>query len=399
MIHQNKTSKIYGSPLQFDSKSIVTKSFSSDLKYLRINAINITNSENSKNDEITDLSKTEILLHYANELILFTGSQFVSVDLQNEIATCLVDVGFFYQNASLEMLQRAYDTPADNDNAWTTSGTYLKKGLGILEFLKIIVPNFTNTSLFERLSEMIIEFKLIQQLGILILSLTKLKKSMSNDTSSELDLQTNDLKKASATSAFYAKLSVGCHETCIQLKKGRLINSGLTHYVDGLTYLLLSMDQYRKDECGIAIGMLEQSINCYSHIVPRSKLTSTILSTPKLKVKPLDKMTNSFKSTLLKTKQKSDRTLKIEDTKRKLIPVLDDTLENFLIPLISLLGYVYNHSNDKLYFQPVIRDEAELKRLIPQGKSPQLESIPWYFNNGKIEEYRGKAASPSNDLF
>lgn len=399
MLHLANISKIYGSPLEFDEKSLVTSSFSSHLKYLRNNAIKITNHENNKIEDIGNLSKTEILLEYANELILCTGNQFISVELQNEIATCLINVGFFYQNAGLEMLQRAYDTPTDNDSSWTTSGTYLKKGLGILELLKIIIPNFMNPRLFERLSEMITEFKLIQQLGILILSLTKLKKNLSNDASSELDLQSNDLKKASAASTFYAKLAIGCHETCIQLKKGRLVNSGLTDYLEGLTYLLLSMDQYRKDECGVAIGMLEQCINSFSKIAPRSKLTTTILSTPKLKVKPLNKISHSFKSTVLKTKQKSERTLNIEDSKRKLIPVLNDTLVNFLIPLISLLNYVYNHNNDKLYFQSVIRDENELKRLKPQGKSPQLESIPWYINNGKIEEYKENATSSTNDLF
>lgn len=399
MLHLANISKIYGSPLEFDEKSLVTSSFSSHLKYLRNNAIKITNHENNKIEDIGNLSKTEILLEYANELILCTGNQFISVELQNEIATCLINVGFFYQNAGLEMLQRAYDTPTDNDSSWTTSGTYLKKGLGILELLKIIIPNFMNPRLFERLSEMITEFKLIQQLGILILSLTKLKKNLSNDASSELDLQSNDLKKASAASTFYAKLAIGCHETCIQLKKGRLVNSGLTDYLEGLTYLLLSMDQYRKDECGVAIGMLEQCIDSFSKIAPRSKLTTTILSTPKLKVKPLNKISHSFKSTVLKTKQKSERTLNIEDSKRKLIPVLNDTLVNFLIPLISLLNYVYNHNNDKLYFQSVIRDENELKRLKPQGKSPQLESIPWYINNGKIEEYKENATSSTNDLF
>ncbi|CAL9737530.1 hypothetical protein MOSE0_M02300 [Monosporozyma servazzii] len=399
MLHLANIYKIYGSPLEFDEKSLVTSSFSPHLTYLRNNALKITNHENNKIEDIGNLSKTEILLEYANELILFTGNQFISVELQNEIATCLIDVGFFYQNAGLEMLQRAYDTPTDNDSSWTTSGSYLKKGLGILEFLKIIIPNFMNPRLFERLSEMIVEFKLIQQLGILILSLTKLKKKLSNDASSELDLHSNDLKKASAASTFYAKLAIGCHETCIQLKKGRLVNSGLTDYLEGLTYLLLSMDQYRKDECGVAIGMLEQCINSFSKIVPRSKLTTTILSTPKLKVKPLNKISHSFKSTVLKTKQKSERTLNIEDSKRKLIPVLNDTLDNFLIPLISLLNYVYNHNNDKLYFQSVIRDENELKRLKPQGKSPQLESIPWYINNGKIEEYKENATSSTNDLF
>lgn len=399
MLHLTNASKIYGSPLEFDRKSVATASFSPQLKHLRNNAIKITTYANNKNDDIGNLSKIEILLEYANELIVFTANQFDSVELQNEIATCLIDIGFFYQNAGLEMLQRAYDAPTDNDNSWTTSGTYLKRGLGILELLKIIVPNFIDTRLFGRLSEMIIEFKLIQQLGILILSLTKLKKSLSNDVSSELDLQSNDLKKASATSAFYAKLAIGCHETCIQLKKGRLVNSGLTDYLEGLTYLLLSMDQYRKDECGVAIGMLEQCINSYSNIVPRSKLTSTILSTPEVKVKPLNKISHSFRSTLLKSKQISDKTLKIEDSKRKLIPVLDDTLVNFLIPLISLLNYVYNHNNDKLYFQSVVRDVNELRKLKPQGKLPQLESIPWCIRDGKIEEYRGNATSSINDLF
>lgn len=397
MINLNKNKKIYGSPIPFNEKSTVIELFNSDIKYLRTQAIGVVNDKS--NEDINELSKIEILLDYANALILFSGKHFVTSQLQNEIGTCLIDIGFFYQNAALDMLQRAYDLPSENENAWTASGTYLKRGLGILEFLKDIVPNFIDTTLFKRLSEMIIEFKLIQQVGILVLSLTKLKKSLSNDVSNELDLQTNDLKDASKTSSFYAKLSVGCYETCIQLGRGRIINNSLSHYLEGLTYLLLSMDQYRKDECGVAIGLLEQCINSYSHIIPRSRLTNTIFSTPKIKTKTVKKFTNSLQSTFLKTREKSTKTFKIDNHDSQLLPVLDDSLENFIIPLISLLSYVYNHSNEKLFFQPVIRDELELKRLFPQGKSPQLDAIQWYFNGDRIEEYRAGSPSHVDNVF
>lgn len=399
MIHLNTSKKTFGSLIPFNEKAKATSLFSSDLNYLRNNAVTIVRGDHNGNNELSDLSKSEVLLEYANALITSTGRQFTTLELQNEIIICVIDVAFFYQSAALEMLQRAYDLSANNDNSWMSSGIYLKRGLGLLEFLKVLVPNFMNEGLYKRLSEMIAEFNLLQQLSILVLSLSKLKRNLSNDISKELDLQTNDLKTASSTSSFYAKIAVGCHETCIQLGKGHLINKTLSHYLEGLTYLLLSMDQYRNDKCGTAIGMLEQCINSFSHIIPRSTLTSTILSTPKQKVKPLNKVTNSFKSTLLKTKQTSARKLKIQNENIDLLPVLNDTLENFIVPLIYLLDYVYNHSNDKLFFQAIVRDEQELKKLVPRGKCPKLEPLPWCFNNGKLEEYRDESKTESENIF
>ena len=428
MININKSKKIYGSPIPFNDTSTIITNFPSDLQYLRNNAISIVKNPTTpnkdininfgifgnQNHDIADLSKVDILLEYANGLILFTKNQFTSLELQSEIIICLIDVGFFYQNIALDLLQNAYESPSNGpDNLWTTSGTYLKKGLGILEFLKNLVPNFIDTKLFKRVSEMMIEYKLIQQLGILVLALTKLKKSLSNGTGNEMDLQTKNLKDASSTCLFYSKISVGCLETCIQLGRGRIINDTLKNYLQGLVYLLLSMDQFRNDQCGVAIGMLEQSINSFSNIIPRSKLTSTVLSAPKMKIKPINKMKNSFKSTLLKTKQKSIKAINFDtqsnnnnnnnnsnsNSNNNLLPVIDDTLENLIIPLITLLNYVYHHTNDELFFQSIVTDEPELKKFIPKGKSPQLEPLPWWFNNGKIEEYRGNTRYVQENLF
>lgn len=413
----NKSKKIYSYPIPFNDNSTVITNFPSDLQYLRHNAINIinntiaatnkniTNNHNTNrqtNHEIADLSKADVLLEYANGLTFFTNNQFASLELQSEIIICLINVGFFYQNAALDMLQNAYGSSFnDSDNLWVTSSTYLKKGLGILEYLKGVIHDFIDINLFKRLSEMITEYKLIQQLGILILSLTKLKKSLSNGTGNELDLQTKDLKEASSTCLLYSKISVGCLETCIQLGIGRVVNTTLKDYLQGLIYFLLSMDQFRNDQCGMAIGMLEQSMNSFSNIIPRSILTSTVLSTPKMKSKPINKMKSSFKSTLLKTKQKSTKNIRngTHNSNNNLLPVLNDTLENFIIPLINLLNYVYHHTNDELFFQPVVTSESELKKFIPKGKSPQLEPLRWWFNNGKIEEYRGNMGSVQENLF
>lgn len=420
MISIIKSKKIYDIPIPFDDNSVIVTSFPSDLRYLRQNAVNIvkkTTAATNKNinlslnisgkgsHKIADLSKADILLEYANGLTFFTKNHFTSLELQNEIITCLINVGFFYQNVALDMLQNAYESSLnDSDNLWITSGTYLKKGLGILEYLKSVIPNFIDIDLFKRLSEMIEEYKLIQQLGILLLSLTKLKRSLSNGSGNQLDLQTKDLKEVSSTCFFYSKISVGCLETCIQLGKGRVINNTLKDYLQGLIYLLLSMDQFRNEQCGVAIGMLEQSINSFSNIIPRSALTSIVLSTSKIKLKPINRMKSSFKSTLLKARQTSKSTTRNDthhtnNNNNNLLPVLNDTLENFIVPLISLLNYVYHHTNDKLFFQPVITSEFELKKFVPKGKSPQLEFLPWWFNNGKIEEYRGNMRSIQESLF
>lgn len=51
--------------------------------------------------------------------------------------------------------------------------------------------------------------------------------------------------------------------------------------------------------------MLEQLINSFSYTMSRTKLTSAVLSTPKMKIKLIKKMKNLFESTFLKTKPKS----------------------------------------------------------------------------------------------
>lgn len=420
MVNINKSKKIYGFPIPFNDNSTLITNFPSDLQYLRQNAVSIVentiaatnkniniklNINDKTSHEIADLSKADILLEYASGLTFFTKNYFTTLELQSEIIICLINVGFFYQNAALDMLQNAYESSFnDSDNLWATSGTYLKKGLGILEYLRRVIPDFIDIDLFKRLSEMIAEYKLIQQLGILVLSLTKLKKSLSNGTGNELDLQTKDLKEVSSTCLFYSKISVGCLETCIQLGKGRVINDTLKDYLQGLIYILLSMDQFRNDQCGVAIGMLEQSTNSFSNIIPRSTLESTVLSTSKMKLKPISKMKSSFKNTLLKTKQKSIKTTRNvtrngNDSNNNLLPVLNDTLGNFIIPLINLLNYVYHHTNDELFFQPIVASEFELKKFIPKGKSPELEPLPWWFNNGKVEEYRGNIRPVQETLF
>lgn len=364
--------------------------------------------ENIMKQSVDNLTKIDSCIEYASIITLYI---YHDKQLENDWVTILVNVAFFYQEIALNMLQEAYDLKTSNMNQetqlWSTSGQYLRRGLGILQFIKNqLDDNYKDVEMFNKINQLSMELNLIQQLGIITLSLTKLQNSITNDESYELDLQTNDLKDSTKLSLFYGKLCIGCKEACLQMKLNNsnvetkintknnfnsynnIVNRKLVAYLDGLTYLLISLDQYRKDQYGNAIGLLEQSINSFSTIIPRDKLINEKLSTPKLKLKIKDKFKNKVQSTLLKTKQESMSKLNIKVQDKQLLPILNDTLNFFIVPLINLLNYVYQQTNDKLFFQPVERNTEILNRFVPKGKLPSLKPIVWCFENNTIQEYR-----------
>lgn len=358
---------------------------------------------------VDNLTKIDSCLAYAS---LITSLIYHDKQLQDDWITALTNVAFFYREIALSMLQEAYDiTITDKGQLtplWSTSGQYLRKGLGIIQFVKgQLDDSFKDVAKFDTLNQLAMELNLIQQLGIITLSLTKLQNSITNDESHELDLQTNGLRQSTKLSLFYAKLCIGCKEACIQMKLddsnstsfinlhnsasneyNNFVNNNLIAYLDGLAYLLISLDQYRKDQYGTSIGLLEQSINAFCKIIPREKLIDEKLSSPRLKLKMKDKLKNKIQSTVLKTKQESFNKLHMKAHEKRLLPILNDTLNCFIVPLINLLNYVYQQTNDKLFFQPVERNVELLNRLVPKGKLPSVEPIVWCFEDNVIQEYR-----------
>ncbi|CCK68534.1 uncharacterized protein KNAG_0B00870 [Huiozyma naganishii CBS 8797] len=369
-------------PLQIPRNLSSIESLSPNAAYLRDQVRNLLMGKDAGIDALLGL---ETLISYANEIFPFINSD---VNLETEWLSVMIDIAFFYGDLALMLMQKAFNK-TESGSIWSSSGEYLKKGLGILQFCESNVSEKPDHRLLNLIIEMSFEFQILQQLGVIMLSLCKLRNSLSNEQSTELDLQTNDLKESTSASLFYSKLCIGCHDTASQIKQIHMLaqKREVMSFLEGTAYLLLSLDQFRKDEIGTATGLLHQSVNCYSHFVPRTKFTSTVLSTPKAPMATKEKMRNKMHNTFLKTKQKANLLpFKARADNNKVSEIINDVMDTFLIPLVILLDYVFQQTNSKLFFQPVEKDSAVLKSLLPGGVKPDLKGIEWVFWEGRLQE-------------
>ncbi|CCF57223.1 hypothetical protein KAFR_0C02300 [Kazachstania africana CBS 2517] len=379
-INRLKIASVGKLPLKYQNLEKSEGGYSSELKLARLNAKDILNK-----DQLDDVTKIEICLDYASKLLVERwGAENMSLNIEQDLYICLLNCSYYYRCIAIDMLDKAYELVSPSNTIWATAGQYLKKGLGLLQFLEEISQAFSLEAKFhDYLIQLISEFKLIQQLAILMLSLSKLKSKLSNPESNALDLQSNQLKEASSTSFFTAKLCIGCFDSTLQLKQSDIISRPLRNFLESLSFLLLSMDQFRNDESGVAIGMLEESINILSQIVPRSQLTATILDKSHDSKSTKDRFLK--KNKLLKnTLQHKMTNLKVSSV--ELLPFLNEALSDFLIPLIGLLRYVYKHTNENLFFKPIENNPVVLKKLFPKGKTPDVDGIRWGLVNSRLQE-------------
>ena len=167
----------------------------------------------------------------------------------------------------------------------------------------------------------------------------------------------------------------------------------LSLYLEALTFLFMSLDCYKNDKCGEAIGMLEAASCSLSNGLISKKQLKLIQDSKKAK----EKLVSRFKE--IKTEGSKLRTkmnpFKKSDSRAEagLHPFLQSTLEDFIIPLIMLLQYRYVRANDKVFFQPVVTNKEELKGSWPQGMTPELAGTNWIFDGEQLTE---EAASTTN---
>ncbi|CCD25876.2 uncharacterized protein NDAI_0G01000 [Naumovozyma dairenensis CBS 421] len=383
-------------PLQLTKKSALQKCLTSDGILLRERCIKLLDAHSAK--KIDALLAIDTFFEYGNILLTYIHADEIPQELSvntllDETIEILIDIAFYHENIILNLLQRAYDTPDLSSTLWSKSGCYLKNGLGILDYLSSLINKFQyHSKYYELMNQLSLEFKLLQQLSIIVLSLSKLRSKIYNEKNDAiLDFQEEDLRELASNSSFYAKICIGCRELLFQHNKKEfkslLLTTALGYYLDSLTFLLLSMDQYNNDECGIAIGMLEQSIKSLSGIIPLSELNTTILNEKTIKKKDIFKLKIQSKKNPLRMDSKitnyGTKTGK-NNNNNTLIPVLQDSLDDFVIPLITLLRYRYNITNEKLSFKPVENDRTKLERFFPRGKIPDLNGTKWVFHNNKL---------------
>lgn len=381
-----------------------------DVVIQRNNSIAAISDEKSRFDWLT---RIDTLIEYASSLCSIVQNDSTTEEdkynFKYEIAVSLINAASYNQDISLDMMQRAYGLPM-SDAIWSKSGIYLKRGLGLIQWVEQQFSSSftqeTSNKLFKVLNEVSLEFEFLQQIGIVVLSLSKLRsKVYKNQRDAVLDFQEEDLRDLSSNSVLYAKLVIGCYETALKCSndEGSIINKPLIIYLNSLMFLLLSLDQYSKNQCGIAIGMIEEAIASLSKIVPKSQLNDSILS----KKRKRDILKNAFHK---KTSSSSSSNNNIDllhpsftfpsrkSKNHQLLPLLRETLDDFLIPLSLLLNYRYQQTNEKLTFQPVEKDESSLRKLFPRGKAPELRGSQWIFNHDllKLQEIDISISSPNS---
>ncbi|CAI4461815.1 BCN_G0022610.mRNA.1.CDS.1 [Saccharomyces cerevisiae] len=375
-------------PYKLSGSSKITTSIPNDLIILRNNCINSLNSSSSKADSITCI---DTWLKYTEGLLThrYEANNDAAL-IEEEIALALINVAVFYQDIGIETLYRAYESSQASNNLWTTSGTYLKRGLGLICFLgKNFQINTANDcqkmQVLNVLNLLSLEFQLLQQLGIVVLALSKLRSKISKDAVADLEPQ--ELEELGKSSVFYAKLCIGSYSTASQCQGGRIVDALFMNYLQSLTYLFLSINQYNIDECGIAIGMLQESIKKLLNIVPNSQLKELdiLSSTDITKKRDLIKM--SFKRKIHGSTLKNQRIFEKKvpfSSKAYMMPLLKSSLDDFVIPLTILLRYRYQTTNENYSFKTVETDVSKLKELFPRGKSSDIEGTVWSFQDGHL---------------
>ncbi|CAI4063017.1 hypothetical protein N7582_002276 [Saccharomyces uvarum] len=392
-----------GLPYKLSEDSGVKTVIPNHLVLARNNCIKALNGSSSKVDSISCI---DIWLTYANGLLSYryeTGNADPLVE--EEISMVLINVATFYEDIGIETLHRAYESSQPSNNLWVTSGTYLKRGLGLVGFLRAISQTNTvtdpkNMRVLNISNQLSLEFQLLQQLGIVILALSKLRSKVSKDAI--VDLEPHELKELGTFSVFYAKLCIGSYNTALQCRDGRIVDVIFLKYLQSLIYLFLSINQYNMDECGIAIGMLQESIKKLLNIVPNSQLKELdILSSTDI-TKKRDILKKAFKRKVHNTTSKTSHIFEKKASssyKNGIMPLLNLSLDDFIIPLTILLRYRYQRTNDNFSFKPVENDVDKLNKLLPRGKTSDLEGTTWRFQNGRLTFENSNDASIDNENY
>ncbi|CAR26209.1 hypothetical protein ZYGR_0H00160 [Zygosaccharomyces rouxii] len=365
-------------PLRFPELETLQNALPPNVLNQRENSVT---SVNKLEGHLDFLARIDVLLDYSSSLCGILYHDDSSEILNQELIICLVDIAFFYREVSLDVMQGAYGSER-TDGAWSTGGSYLRKGLGLLQFaLNWILSSAAiadEQSMCSLVEDMIAELKLLQQIGIVVLSLSKLRTKMYKDQrDAVLDFQEQDLKDLAANSVLYSKLVIGCLDTALKCNRGTIINNSLFAYLNSLSFLLLSLDEYNKDETGVAIGMIERSVYYISKIVNKSQLSDPLLSRNRKR----DRLKNALQKKPFHPGTGSSTVPWFrKDKDQNLLPLLQETLDDFLLPLIFLLRYRYRQTNDKVNFKSVEDEESNLRKLFPQGKAPDIQFENWSFD-------------------
>ncbi|KAL3229960.1 Uncharacterized protein RNJ44_01323 [Nakaseomyces bracarensis] len=341
-----------------------------------------------------------LLFSYIDTLLSYDGPR---NRIQCEVATAVLNIALCYKYLVLETMVYAYRK--GEPKLWATVTNYLKRGVGILQFLKGCSWLNPTDNGYPMLDKLIYELGVLQQLSVILLSLGKIRSNLYNDVMLDLD-HSADLTRTIFNSnniTLYTRLCISCQEIMLRLLTDKnnnsdIINKSNFDFLRSLTLLLVSIEQFEMDNIGKAIGLLNLSQEQLTkNIMTKSELRDTLNEhriverDQNLKGQMKSKLLNTFtkkkeknvesdQSDLLK-RLKNIRISKKSSSKKQardcLLPILQEILNDLLLPLMVLFTYRYEKTNELYGLQVVETDEKDLIRELPKGIPMDMKSVTW----------------------
>lgn len=308
--------------------------------------------------------------------------------LRDEISIVCCNVSMGYTQRTYELMGKfARDqkpSSAPDDKFWLNTFKLLKKGLEYTEYLKQYGTSEQQGTIWETSMEytLFVERTLMVSIQYSFLSkcLWKLKSTEFNILDDEINYST------------LARIAISVKADLISLIKDSKYHKLMAYveylevilkFVNGIIGALLSIENYKQDKIGVAIGFLNMAMD---NITTKTNTPDDEEAETEEESK-LKKKFSSFK------KKVSDKSNKIKSSKTKKFKINNNVLSKLpdgirsdytnLFQLIELLHYKYHLENNHLKFDTVVTQE-ELINYTPLGRGVPIDITPWKPNGSSI---------------
>lgn len=320
-------------------------------------------------------------LRYINMVLQICTEDSILEKFSNQIFIGMLNVAYGYEKLAQQLRERAY-AEGGSGGEWQASSNYSMKGIGLLQYMEQL--QFLPADSVSELRWWIMLYQVSQQLGTIVLTISKMRTRLYPDSkdrfSKMLSFQDSDIELLAKSSVLYARLAIGCSESCGRLQAGssemgvssQIINT--KRFLDCLSLMLLSLDKYQMNECGMAIAMIKAAVTSIMPLLTsgQADLVSNYKSLEKFKTKT--KLLNH------KLKEKFNVNIRKKDT--SVHPFILEIISDFLVPLIMVLQARYHHANELFFAQPV----ENCSWILPQGRSPETKGTKYIFNGTSLIE-------------
>lgn len=219
-----------------------------------------------------------------------------------------------------------------------------------------------------------------------MLTISKIRTQIYPDAADKysklLSFQDSDIEELAKSSMTYAKLSIGCCESCgsLQYTANARLSAQATNmerFLHSLSLTLVSLNKYQSGQYGQAVSMLQASISSLSPLLTREQLNMIH------DYKSLNKLLTKTKS--LKESMKSK--LNSKSTNRanavSLHPFILEIISDLLTPLMMVLQLRYRTANEFIVSKTSDSDAW----VLPDGKLPETRGVHYVFEDNGLVEY------------